>query len=417
MTAPESHHSSYQDRWLAQLHHALSQRHLTHTYRTLTSIAGPQGPTLRIGTRELIQFCTNNYLGLANDLAVVDAAREALERYGMGAGASRLVAGSMELHQQLETELARFKGTESALVFSTGFMANLAVLTTFAQGPENTAGERKSEVRIISDKLNHASLLDAARYSGAEHRVFPHLNYPRAAELLARPLRGQELGDGQTFLVTDSVFSMDGDLADLTTLCGLARAHEALVIIDEAHGTGVLGEHGHGLAEAQGVESDIAITVGTLSKAFGSVGGFVCAAKPVIEMLINAGRAFIYTTALPPACSAASLAALRIIQSPEGKQRRERVCGLAAQVRQELTQLGFDCGQSQTPIIPVLLGSSERAVRASALLEERGIWVPAIRPPTVPPNQARLRISLMATHRDSDIEQLLAAFKLLRDVL
>ncbi|MEI8196256.1 MAG: 8-amino-7-oxononanoate synthase [Phycisphaerae bacterium] len=402
----------------------LEQRRAAHTFRSLTEVAGAQGPTLRIAGKEFLQFCTNNYLGLANDPAVVDAARAALDRYGMGAGASRLVAGSMELHHRLEEELARFKGVPAALVLSTGFMANLAVLTTFA-GPAD---------RIISDKLNHASLLDAARFSGAEHRTFPHRDYARAQTLLQRPLRarravevapggspglegsssGEVTGGGQTFLVTDSVFSMDGDLADLPTLCTAARQHEALVVIDEAHATGVLGERGRGLAEAQGVEAEITLTVGTLSKALGSIGGFICGPQPAIDMLINAGRAFIYTTALPPACSAAALAALQIIQSPDGQARRQRVLALAAHVRQELTQMGFDCGSSATPIIPVLLGSSQTALQAAAFLRERGLWVPAIRPPTVGPNQARLRLSLMATHRAGDIERLIAAFRELR---
>ena len=418
-----SHPHPAQARWLSQLALDLEQRRTTHTYRSLTEVAGAQGPTLRIANQEFIQFCTNNYLGLASDPIVVDAARAALDRYGMGASASRLVAGSMELHHRLEEELARFKGVPAALVLSTGFMANLAALTTFAGSAD----------RIISDKLNHASLLDAARFSGAEHRTFPHRDYARAQALLQRPprahratgvapgespgLEGPSARASQTFLVTDSVFSMDGDLADLPTLCAAARRQEALVVIDEAHATGVLGQRGRGLAEAQGVEEDIALTIGTLSKAIGSVGGFICGPQPAIEMLINAGRAFIYTTALPPACSAAALAALQIIQSSEGQVRRQRVLALADHVRRELTLLGFDCGSSQTPIVPVLLGSSQSALQAAAFLRERGLWVPAIRPPTVPPNQARLRLSLMATHRDADIERLVEAFRELRRVM
>lgn len=404
-----------QKRWLARLQETLEHRRQTHVYRALQPVVGAQGPTLQVDGSSFVQFCTNNYLGLADHPEVVAAAQEALGRYGAGAGASRLVAGSMELHHELETALARFKGAEAALVCSTGFMANLAVLTTFA-GPHDV---------IVSDKLNHASLIDAARFSGARHRTFPHRRYDRAEALLARPPGQVEeegvspgaAGVSQTFVVTDSVFSMDGDAADLPRLCQLAEAHGALVVIDEAHATGVLGEQGRGLAEQQGVEGRIALSVGTLSKAFGGIGGFICAARPAIEMLVNAARSFIYTTALPPACSAASLAALRIIQDEEGARRRARVMGLAAHVREELGRMGYACGASVTPIIPVVLGTAEKAVKASALLKERGVWVPAIRPPTVPPNSARLRISLMATHSDGQVEQLLSALGDLRDSL
>jgi 7-keto-8-aminopelargonate synthetase-like enzyme len=270
-------------------------------------------------------------------------------------------------------------------------MANLAVLTTFA-------GE--GDV-VVSDKLNHASLLDAARFCGARHRTFPHGRYPRARDLLAR----EPESAGRRFLVTDAVFSMDGDVANLAAACDAAEAARALVIIDDAHGTGVLGARGAGVAELQGVEERVAVCVGTLSKALGSLGGFVTGPRAAIETLVNGARSFIYTTALPAGCAAAALAALRIIEREPA--RRERVMALARRVRGELGAMGYDCGNSTTPIVPVILGDAEKALRAAAFLRERGLHVPAIRPPTVAPGAARLRISLMATHGDGQVARLL----------
>ncbi|MGN6369537.1 MAG: 8-amino-7-oxononanoate synthase [Phycisphaerae bacterium] len=384
-------------RWRQQLRTLLDERRSAGLHRQLRRVDSPSAPRVTIAGREYLQFCTNNYLGLATDPEVLDAARDALSRYGAGAGASRLVAGSMALHHELEEALARFKRTERALLFPTGFMANLAVLTTFAG---------QSDL-VVSDKLNHASLLDAAKFSGAESRTFPHRRYERAEELLQRK-------DAATrFLVTDSVFSMDGDLADLPAACAAAGRTGALVIIDEAHGTGILGPRGAGLAELQGVEEQIDVTVGTLSKALGSIGGFVCGDADVIEMLINAARSFIYTTALPPASAGAALAALRIVQREP--HRRQRVLALAARIKQALLDMGFQCGESASPIIPVILGEPGAALAAADYLRDRGIWVPAIRPPTVPRGSARLRISLMATHTDADVEQLLHAMRGLRE--
>lgn len=377
-------------RWYARLAENLEERKAAALYRELRVVSSSSGRVLKVGETEYLQFCTNNYLGLADHPEVIAAAREATAKYGLGSGASRLVAGSMEMHHQLEEALAEFKQTQAALIFPSGFMANLAMLATFA-------GEGDL---IVSDKLNHASLLDAAKLSGAQHRTFPHRHYDRAAKLLANE-------GALKILVTDTVFSMDGDVADLRECCRAAAAHEALVMTDEAHGSGVLGNRGAGLAELQGVEDQIAASVGTLSKAFGSVGGFVCGRREVIDTLINTGRTFIYTTALPPACSAGALAALRIIQREP--QRRARVLALAEHLRKELTAHGWDCGDSVTPIVPVMIGDSAKAVAMSEALREKGLWVPAIRPPTVPPNGARLRISLMATHTDGDVERLVEA--------
>jgi 7-keto-8-aminopelargonate synthetase-like enzyme len=414
--------------WLSALSDDLEKRKRAGLFRDLSPVLGPQGAEINIGGKTYLQFCTNNYLGLAGDPEVIHAAHEALDRWGFGSGASRLVAGSMESHHQLETGLAEFKHAQAALIFSSGYAANMAVLTTFAQ-----AGDL-----ILSDKLNHASLLDAAFSSGARCRTFQHRHYDRLGVLLNRRIAGKGAGkaaagtahaaiwqadsedsdneypspDGRVWIVTDTVFSMDGDLADMAALARIARHHGALLAVDEAHATGVLGPDGRGVSALAGVERDVAISVGTLSKALGAIGGFVTGPRPVIDTLINRSRQLIYTTSLPAACTAAARTALLI--SRREPQRRQRVLTLAAHVRAGLLALGYQIGASESPIIPVLLGSAEQALAAAAFLRGHGIYIPAIRPPTVPPNTSRLRISLMATHTDGHIEQLLSAMAALR---
>jgi 8-amino-7-oxononanoate synthase len=385
--------------WLDSLARDLAGRRDAHLLRELRQISTAAQPEITVGGVSFLQFASNNYLGLATHPQVIDAARDAIARFGTGSGASRLVTGSLALHHELENALARFKHTQAALLFPTGYMANLAVLTTFA-------GEHDG---IVSDKLNHASLLDAARFSGAEHRTFPHGVTTRASELLARHRDAHPAA--RRFLVSDAVFSMDGDVADLAALADIAERTDALLFIDDAHGTGVLGPRGAGLAELQQVEDRIDLTVGTLSKALGSLGGFVAGPRAAIEMLINSARSFIFTTALPPSCAAAALAALHVIESDSAPRIRLDV--MARHVRAELRSMGYDCGSSETPIIPVILGDPAAALAAAEFLKGRGIYIPAIRPPTVPPNAARLRISLMATHTDAHIAQLLGGFRAL----
>ncbi|HVT81016.1 MAG TPA: 8-amino-7-oxononanoate synthase [Phycisphaerae bacterium] len=385
--------------WLDSLARDLASRRDAHLLRELRQISTAAQPEITVGGVSFLQFASNNYLGLATHPQVIDAARDAIARFGTGSGASRLVTGSLALHHELENALARFKHTQAALLFPTGYMANLAVLTTFA-------GEHDG---IVSDKLNHASLLDAARFSGAEDRTFPHRVTTRASELLARHRDAHPAA--RRFLVSDAVFSMDGDVADLAALADIAERTDALLFIDDAHGTGVLGPRGAGLAELQQVEGRIDLTVGTLSKALGSLGGFVAGPRAAIEMLINSARSFIFTTALPPSCAAAALAALHVIESDSAPRIRLDV--MARHVRAELRSMGYDCGSSETPIIPVILGDPAAALAAAEFLKGRGIYIPAIRPPTVPPNAARLRISLMATHTDAHIAQLLGGFRAL----
>ncbi len=413
-------------RWLNALANDLDARKRDHLFRELSEVSSAQGAELVIGSKRYLQFCTNNYLGLAADPEVLDTARDAMDRWGFGSGASRLVAGSMQSHHELEADLAQFKQAQAALVFSSGYAANMAVLTCLTSPHD----------RIFSDKLNHASLLDAADASRCTHRTYHHKNYGRLAELLARrshaegqavphptdaaPSASEAPADAKaaeemphTWIVTDTVFSMDGDLADLRRLDCLAQTHGALLVTDEAHATGVLGPDGRGLAALQNVESAVAVSVGTLSKALGSVGGFVTGPRQVIDTLINRSRHFIYTTALPAVCTAAARCALNI--SRREPQRRQRVLTLAQHVRTELTAMGYQTGASESPIIPVMLGSAEHALAAAEALRDQGIYIPAIRPPTVAPNTARLRISLMATHSDAHIEVLLGAMKVLRD--
>jgi 8-amino-7-oxononanoate synthase len=359
--------------------------------RRLRMIDSAQGARVRVAGRELICFCSNDYLGLANDAVVKRAVVDAVEKWGWGAGASRLITGTMTPHQELEQRLAAFKGTEAALVCSTGYQANLAAVRALA-------GE--GDV-VLLDKLNHASIIDAARGSGAVVRVFPHRDYAKLERLLERTADAR-----RRVIVTDSLFSMDGDLADLPRLVELKRRYDALLVIDEAHATGVLGPGGRGLAELQGVEHEIDLTVGTLSKAFGGIGGFLAGAREIVDWVINTAGAFIYTTALPPAACAAAMAGLDVIEREP--QRRARVLALADRLRGDLSDQGWDVGNSQSQIIPLIVGSAESAVELAARLEGDGVLAPAIRPPTVPAGRARIRISLRADHRDEDVAPLLA---------
>ncbi len=390
-------------RWLDDLDADLQARKRDHNWRRMPSVQSRCEPEVRINSSQYLQFCSNNYLGLAADPRVIDAARSALDRWGFGAGASRLVSGNTELHQKLEADLARLKKQPAAVILPSGFAANLAALKTFSAPGD----------LIFSDKLNHASLLDAAAASGADHHTYPHLDYDRLEARLRRfadrRARGSSTPRGRCWLVTDTVFSMDGDVGSPARLAQLADRYDALLMIDEAHATGVLGVDGGGVAAMENVTDRVALSVGTLSKAFGSVGGFIAGPHAAIDSLINRGRNLIYTTALPAACIAAAQAALDI--SLAEPWRRERVCMLAHQLRTQLQQMGFDCGHSSTPIIPIILGSSQSALDASRALAKRGIWVSAIRPPTVKPNSARLRISLMATHTDEHIARLVEAMK------
>ena len=351
------------------------------------------GPKVTVDGRDVICLCSNDYLSLAADPAVRDSAAGAVEKWGVGAGASRLISGTTRLHAQLEQALAAFKGTAAAVVTTTGWMANHAALAALAG-----AGDL-----VVCDKLNHASILDAAAACGAVMRTFGHRDVARLNKLLDR-LRGRYR---RCVIATDSLFSMDGDLAALTELVESKRRYDALLMIDEAHATGVLGENGRGAAELLGVEEHIDVTVGTLSKALGALGGFVAGPQELIDTITNTARAYIYTTALPPALCAAAAEALRIVQTQP--QRRRRLLELAGGLRERLRAAGFDTGDSVSQIIPIMIGSPAEALRISRRLLEAGFLVPAIRPPTVPRGASRLRVSLCAAHQASDLERFVAA--------
>jgi len=335
---------------------------------------GPEG-VLTADDSKVVAFASNDYLGLSAHPAVAAAAHDALDLWGTGAGASRLVTGSRPCHEELEADLARWKGAERATVFPTGFAANLGVLSAFGA----------DDVRICSDELNHASIIDGARLARAETAVYRHGDVDHLAALL-------DGATGPTLVVTDVVFSMDGDVAPVTQIAELCRRHGSLLVLDEAHAV-LEPDLGPEL-----VEVDV-LRVGTLSKTLGALGGFVAGARPFIELLENSARSYIFTTALTPPDAAAALAALRILSTPEGAALRDRLARHVARV----------APGHPSPIIPIVLGSDDRAVAAAAALRHHGVWVPAIRPPTVPPGTARLRVTLSAAHTDDHVSLLLDA--------
>jgi len=360
--------------------------------RSPLTVDGPQGPRVRIGGGEYLCFCSNNYLGLANHPDLVAAAAAAAEEYGTGSGASRLVSGTMALHRELEEAVARFKGAEAAIVFPTGYMANVGTIPALV-GRGDT---------VFCDRLNHASIFDGCRLSGAALRVYPHKDVDRLDHLLGRERKGRAL------VVTDTVFSMDGDLAPLPELAEACERHGAMLMVDEAHATGVLGEHGRGATEHFGIEPVcLPVLMGTLSKAAGSLGGYVAGSRDLIGVLLNKARSFIYTTALPPAVCAASIAGLKIIETEP--ERRAALWDRAAQLQDGLRERGFDIGETETPITPVIVGDAAAAVELSRKLFDRHILAPAIRPPTVPQGTARIRLAPMATHTAEDVDRVLTA--------
>jgi len=351
---------------------------------------------------QLLAFCSNDYLGLASHPELVEALAEGARRWGAGSGASHLVSGHSLAHAELEQELARWLQPHipaaQALLFCSGFMANLALMTALSD----------AQTTLLADKLNHASLIDGALLAKARLQRYPHGRLDQLERLLR---------DCQTplkLIVTDAVFSMDGDLADLPELLRLAEAYDAWVVIDDAHGFGVLGAQGHGSLEHFGLCSERLIYMGTLGKAAGLSGAFVAAHPTVIEWLLQRARSYIYTTALPPALAHALRASLALIEGPQGQQRRARLQDNVAQLRAGLAALlegqpAWSLAESATAIQPLIVGGNDLAMRLSAALEAQGLWVPAIRPPTVPAGTARLRITLSAVHEPAQIQRLLAA--------
>jgi glycine C-acetyltransferase/8-amino-7-oxononanoate synthase len=359
-------------------------------YRELNIVEGVQGTHLEIKGKTYLSFCSNNYLGLANNPLVIKAVKDAVEKYGWGTGASRLVSGNMRMHEALEDEISRFKGKEASIVFPTGYMANLGTISSLVS---------KGDLAIC-DKLNHASIIDGCRLSGADFRVYPHCDMEKLENILKKSTKYP-----RKLIVTDTVFSMDGDIAPLPDIVRIAHKYKAMVMVDEAHGTGVFGTKGRGVVEHFNLSKKISIVIGTLSKAVGSLGGYVSGDADLINFLRNKARPFMYTTALPPAVCAASIAGIKLIQ--KDPSLRTSLWNNVRYLKKELGLLNLNVIPSESPIIPILIGDAKKAVDVSKFLYKKGILILAIRPPTVPAKSSRLRMTVMSTHTKKDLEKLL----------
>lgn len=367
-------------------------------YRKLRRVEGDQGPTLILDGREVINFSSNNYLGIANHSALGEAAKAAIDRYGCGTGASRLISGNMTLHEELERKITEFKGTGTALVFNSGFQANTGVISTLV-------GEGDA---VFSDALNHASIIDGCRLSRAKAAVYAHLDMNRLEHELK-----QAQSVRRRLIVTESLFSMDGDEAPLADIVGLAERHGAMVMVDEAHATGVYEPNGAGLVAKLGLGDRVLVQMGTLGKALGGFGAYVAGSKALRDLLINRCRSFIFTTALPPAVMAMAIAAIDLVRKEP--ERRKALADNSERLRAGLRGLGYQLGDSDHQILPLMVGDANRCMELSQRLLERGVFAQGIRPPTVPPGTSRLRITLMATHTAEQMSQALDIFKEVKD--
>ena len=367
-------------------------------YRRLRRVDGDQGPTLSIDGREVVNFSSNNYLGIANHPELAAAAKAAIDRYGCGSGASRLISGNMTLHEELENRLARFKGTEAALVFNSGFQANTGVISTLA-------GESDA---IFSDALNHASIIDGSRLARAKIFVYAHNDLDQLETALSHAASFR-----RKLIVTESIFSMDGDEAPLMAIVELAEKYGAIVMVDEAHATGIFGAGGAGVVQKLGLGNRVLVQMGTLGKALGGFGAYIAGSRGLCDLLINRCRSFIFTTSLPPAVMAMAMAALDLVKrEPE---RRQALWNNCRSLKEGLRSLGFELGASESPILPLIIGDATECMRFSEKLLENDVFAQGIRPPTIPPGTSRLRITLMATHTREQIERALAAFKAVKE--
>jgi glycine C-acetyltransferase len=377
--------------WIEQEIAQLKEQGLFTQIRTLQS---PQGAWLNVDGRHVLNLSSNNYLGLANDSRLIDAAKQAMDRYGIGPAAVRSIAGTMELHVELERRLAAFKGVEAAITFQSGFNANLATLPALVG---------KGDF-IFSDELNHASIIDGARLSRAEIVRYAHADPDDLRRKIASaPPAGRRL------IVTDGVFSMDGDIAPLPDLYAVAEEHNILLMVDDAHGEGVLGKGGRGIVDHFGLHGKVDIEIGTMSKAFGVVGGVVAGKQVIVDWLRQRGRPFLFSSAMTVPDVAACLAAVNILEA--STELVDRLWRNADFFKREMKALGFNTGQTQTPIVPVMLGEAPLAQRFSRRLFEEGVFAMAIGYPTVPQGKARIRVMNSASHSQSDLEQALAAFE------
>ena len=369
-------------------------------YRTLRRVDGEQDATLFLNGQEVINFSSNNYLGLANHPALREAAKAAIDRYGCGSGASRLICGNMALHEELENRIAKLKGTEAALVFNSGFQANSGVIATLVgQGD-----------MVFSDELNHASLIDGCRLSRAKIAVYAHGDLDHLERLLKDAPRS-----GRKLIVTESLFSMDGDEAPLDGSILLAEKYGAMTMVDEAHATGVFGPRGAGLVAQGGLGDRVTVQMGTLGKALGGFGAYIAGSRSLRELLINRCRSFIYTTSLPPAVMAMGIAAIDIVEKDMEKRRQLRAN--CATLRAGLQEAGYFLAKSRSQIMPLIVGDEARCMTLSRQLLEQGVFVQGIRPPTVPPGTSRLRLTVMATHTQRQLDEALRVFKEVRSGL
>jgi 8-amino-7-oxononanoate synthase len=380
---------------MSEIEERLAELERLGLHRRLRMVSGPQGPRVLLDGEPVLLLCSNNYLGLADHPKVREAAADAAMRWGVGAGASRLVSGTMTIHRRLEERLAAFEGSEGCVLFGSGYLANLGTIGALA-GPGDT---------IFSDQLNHASIVDGCRASRAEVVVYRHLD----SDHLERCLR-RHGGEGGRLIVTDSVFSMDGDVAPLAEIVELARTHDARVAVDEAHATGALGDGGRGAVAQAGLQGEVDVIVGTLGKALGSYGAYVCASEEMVRYLVNTARPLIFSTAPSPPSVAGALAALELLEDRPHKMAR--LHGAARTLRGALADEGFGVQESDMHIVPLVVGDSEDAMRLCQAALERGVFAQAIRPPTVPNGTSRLRLAAMASHTTSELQQ---AAKVLAD--
>lgn len=363
-------------------------------YRCRRTLQTPQQPIVQVDGREYLAFCSNDYLGLANHPEVIKSFQTAANKYGVGGGASHLVNGHSQAHHELEEALAEFTGRPKALLFSTGYMANIGAVNALL-------GKQDA---VFQDRLNHASLLDAGLLSGARFQRYLHNDSESLDKKLAKTEARRKL------VVTDGVFSMDGDLAELPELSSVCKQHDAWLMVDDAHGFGCLGESGGGCAEHFSMPTDdLQVLVGTLGKGFGTAGAFVAGSEVLIETLVQHARTYIYTTSMPPAVAAATLTSLRLLQ--EETWRRDKLTQLIKQFRDGCQELGLTLMDSPTPIQPIMIGESDKAMQISKALEDDGIFISAIRPPTVPQGSARLRVTLSASHTEQQVERLLQSLE------
>lgn len=363
-------------------------------FREMKEISGMQGPVVAIDDREVILLSSNNYLGLASHPEVIKAQIEAAKEFGAGASASRLISGNMALHERLEKKIADFKGTEAAIIFTTGYMANIGTISALV-------GEKDI---VICDKLNHASIIDGARLSGATLRTYPHKNLERLKDILKKGTSYKK-----KLIVTDGVFSMDGDIAPLPELVRIAQNYDAILMLDDAHATGVIGKNGKGTCEHFGIKQGVSVQMGTFSKALGNLGGFVAGSKSLIDYIRNKARSFIYSTALPPAIVNGSIKAIEIIE--RDSNLREKLWSNVAKFRDALLKLDFNIMETESQIIPIRTQDASLTMKAAEFLLKNGIFAPGIRPPTVPKAKCRIRTSLMATHTNDHIGKTIEVFR------